>query len=861
MRHIPVFLSSAIILLLVLSLHALGWAAFNRPQAQPFFGGQIVGLAFNPFPTGTDPTAWRFPTRQQLAQDVDTVAPHVRSLRTYSSLNGLDAVAPLAAPYNIEVTLGMWLSRDKEANKAEIDAGIRAAKNNRNIKRVMVGNEVLLREDMSPADLIAAVRLASAQLAIPVSTAEPWHIWLKYPELADAVDFITVHLLPYWEGVDIAGALPYLEMRYNELQQRYPNKHIVIGEVGWPSDGPWVEASEPSLVNEAQFIRGFLAKAAEKRWDYYLMEAFDQPWKRTLEGSVGASWGLWDENRTPKFAMSGDVRERQSWWGAMLVASGLALPLMIYFLRRSGHVSWLGRFFYCGIIQTIAALLVLAVLALLQEATSSWAHLPWILLMLAQLVLLSVLLTDGLEFTEMVFAKQRLRAFTPFNLPAPPDAPKVSIHVPCYNEPPEMVIATLDALAQLAYPNFEVLVIDNNTRDAAVWQPLEEHCTQLGERFRFFHLPKWPGYKAGALNFGLSQTAPDAEFVAVIDSDYQVQPDWLASTIPFFAKPEIAIVQGPQDYRDWQNDRFKTMIYWEYAGFFHIGMVQRNDRNAIIQHGTMTIIRKSALLAAPGWAEWCICEDAELGLRLFAQGHEAVYLEHSMGRGLVPDNFAAYKTQRFRWAYGAMQIMKRHAQALLPGGKSLTHGQRFHFFAGWLPWLADAAHFIFALAAIFWTMLLLLGWVEFPPLAFLVPSLAAFSFKVLASFWLYKKQVKCTLSERIGAAIAGMSLTHTVGRAMLQGLFTNGKPFFRTPKNENAPALIQGLLMAWEEILLLLLLWCGGIATILVYGTANQEAMLWASLMLVQALPYLSALITSCINAIPTLHQKNNHAA
>ena len=181
--------------------------------------------------------------------------------------------------------------------------------------------------------------------------------------------------------------------------------------------------------------------------------------------------------------------------------------------------------------------------------------------------------------------------------------PKVSIHVPAYNEPPDMLIETLDALARLDYPDFEVLVIDNNTKDEAVWRPVEAHCAALGPRFRFFHVAPLAGFKAGALNFALAHTAPDAEVVAVIDSDYVVDPAWLRDLAPCFASRFVGIVQAPQDYRDGAENAFKAMCLAEYRGFFQIGMVTRNERNAIIQHGTMTMVRRSLLEGLSGWAE------------------------------------------------------------------------------------------------------------------------------------------------------------------------------------------------------------------------------------------------------------------
>src|SRR6185437_586440 len=155
------------------------------------------------------------------------------------------------------------------------------------------------------------------------------------------------------------------------------------------------------------------------------------------------------------------------------------------------------------------------------------------------------------------------------------------------------------------------------------WRPVEAHCARLserggpmGQRFRFFHVAPLQGFKAGALNFALRQTAPDAQIVAVIDSDYVVDPNWLRDLVPGFQDPRVAVVQAPQDYRDAGVSAFKAMCYAEFRGFFHIGMITRNERNAIIQHGTMTLVRREQIESG-GWAQWCITEDAELGLRIF----------------------------------------------------------------------------------------------------------------------------------------------------------------------------------------------------------------------------------------------------
>ena len=272
-----------------------------------------------------------------------------------------------------------------------------------------------------------------------------------------------------------------------------------------------------------------------------------------------------------------------------------------------------------------------------------------------------------------------------------------------------MVILTLDSLAALDYENYEVLVIDNNTKREDVWKPVEEYCAQLGAKFRFFHLSPWPGFKAGALNFGLEQTDARAEIVAVVDADYVVRRDWLSALTGHFSDPKVAVVQCPQAHREFEDNAFRRMTAWEYDGFFRIGMHHRNERNAIIQHGTMTMVRKDLLANTGAWSEWTICEDAELGLRLMHAGHELVYVDELMGKGLTPADFTAYKSQRYRWAFGAMQIMKARFGWMVRKDSPLSRGQKFHFLTGWFSWFADALHLVFTMMAIVWTIGMV-GW-------------------------------------------------------------------------------------------------------------------------------------------------------
>jgi hypothetical protein len=297
------------------------------------------------------------------------------------------------------------------------------------------------------------------------------------------------------------------------------------------------------------------------------------------------------------------------------------------------------------------------------------------------------------------------------------------------------------------------------------------------------------------------------------------------------------------------------MCNWEYQGFFDIGMVYRNEGNAIIQHGTMTLIRKSVLSEIDGWAEWCICEDAELGLRILEKGLQSVYVRESFGQGLTPDTFAGYKRQRFRWAYGAVQILKRHWRFLLPWNRAtrLTLAQRYHFGAGWLPWFADSLNYLMTITNLLWAvgMLAFPGIFGTPLMFFLLPPVAAFAFKLVHFLILYHARVRCGFLQRLGAALAGMALIHTIGKAIFAGLSTSKKPFLRTPKCEGRQPLLHGFAMAEEEMLIFTSLLLAATALIYVHGTENPDILIWACVLVVQSIPYAAALALSMASIAP----------
>ena len=847
--------SSLSILVLVGLANLAVFALLNRPVDPPPWDDVIAGASFSPYRSGQSPVDKVFPTADEMRSDLRVLAPHVRSVRTYTSLDGMDQIPRLANEFGLEVTAGAWLDGDRKKNEREIRSLIASVAQNGNVNRVIVGNEVLLRGDLTTARLGAYLRRVRAQLSVPVGTAEPWHVWLKHPELARDVDFIAVHLLPYWEGVPADHAVEFVLDHLAEVKKRFPNKPVMIGEVGWPSNGRIRQGAVPSLANQATFVREFLHAAKARGLDYFVMEAFDQPWKIPVEGGVGAYWGMFDASRAAKFAWTGPVVGTPSWPLLFALATLLPAVPLLWFLNRFASYRTRGRVFFAGLVQSASSLFVWICYLTASQYHTLYSASAWVVLLSALAVLFAIGVTEAFELTELLWHRRLARRFRPVA-----DAkklerwPKVSLHLPLCNEPPEMVRETLNSLAALDYPELEVLVIDNNTSDPGLWKPVADACAILGPRFKFFHVDQVEGFKAGALNIVLAETDPQAEIIAVIDSDYVVRPDWLRNLAPYFADPKIAIVQAPQDYRDGWQSAFKAMCGWEYAGFFDIGMVHRNERNAIIQHGTMTLVRRSVLEALGGWAKWCICEDAELGLRVMEAGYHSAYVNHSYGRGLMPDTYTAYQKQRFRWAYGAVQILKRHWRELAGLRETkLTPAQRYHFVAGWLPWFADALNTAVTVLALVWTagLVALPKLFEFPLRFFLSAALGFFALKVGKTLWLYAVRVHASAGENLSAALAGLSLTHTIGKAMFSGLFTKDRPFMRTPKCEDQPALVRGLLASREESTILALLLLGALAIGFRYGSHDVEATLWIALLGVQSLPYLASLATALISALP----------
>jgi exo-beta-1,3-glucanase (GH17 family)/cellulose synthase/poly-beta-1,6-N-acetylglucosamine synthase-like glycosyltransferase len=850
--------SNLLICIAVAAIFVTCWALLNKPEFEPPWPKRIQGFSFSPMRPGNDPLRNMLPSEAEVEADLRLLAGKTNAVRVYS-VEGVQAKIPeLAAKYQLNVTLGAWIGADLEENERQLKKVIQLAQTNyQNVIRVTIGNEAILRGEVTVKQLDSYLERAQKALNVPVSTAEPWHVWIQYPELAEHVDFIATHMLPYWEEVSLDRAVEYVIDRYNSLTQNFPDKPVVIAEVGWPSNGRKRGEAVASPANQATFLRRFLSKAEELEYVYYVMEAFDQVWKqKNTEGAVGAYWGVYDAERQPKFPFTSPIVSIPEWQTLAGVSVAIAALCFMLLLVDSKKLHLRGRGFLASVAFFIATGLVWIVYHYSQQYFTFSTIVVGGVMSIGLLGILIVVLAEAHEWAEAIWGSVGRRTFHKRDV-AEDQLPMVSIHVPAYNEPPEMMIETLNGLANLDYPHFEVIVMDNNTRDPEVWKPVQSHCQALGARFRFFHEDQLAGFKAGALNYALARTSSQAEVIAVIDSDYLVAPSWLRDLVPQFLNEQIAIVQAPQDYRDNKENLFKAMCYAEYKAFFSIGMVVRNERNAIIQHGTMTMVRRSVLEEVGGWAEWCITEDAELGLRIFEKGYEAHYVPNSYGKGLMPDNFIDFKKQRFRWAYGSVQILRKHLRAFIHKKESkLSYGQRYHFIAGWLPWMADSINLLFTASALLWSTCMIARplLIDAPMVMLSLVPLTFFGFKLAKMVYLYHRRVDSSLAQTMASAVAGLALTHTIAKAMLYGVITKNLPFFRTPKRvAGTSPFWYAFQSAREELLCGVALWLAVYCLYQQNESSSLDHMVWMVVLAVLSSPYVAAVLMSLIWAFGRL--------
>ena len=381
MKKISLTLASLVAV--VLFWYILGTGFVLKDGANSFSKLQCVSYA----PFGKDDSPFMMDkglviSEDLVRKDLQLLSKYTDCIRTYSTV-GLEMIPKIARENNLKMLMGAWVNGDEKPTRLEIDTLIKLAKENKDIvKAVIVGNEALLRGDLSDVKLYEYIKEVKAALPdTQVTYADVWEYWLKYPKIKEVTDFVTIHILPYWEDdpMEITTAIKHLANVRHEVEGILKTSNILIGETGWPSEGRMREDALPSKTNQAIFVREFVKLAEEKNWNYNIIEAFDQPWKRVSEGAVGGFWGLFDKDRLDKNVFTGDVSNFPNYkylgFGSLLLIFGFS------FLLKNSNIST-KRVVLFSFINTIFAVLYMLQMEQFNITVRSSGEVVWATLVL-----------------------------------------------------------------------------------------------------------------------------------------------------------------------------------------------------------------------------------------------------------------------------------------------------------------------------------------------------------------------------------------------------------------------------------------------------------------------------------------------
>ena len=358
--------------LLAVSVAAIvaAWWWLGLPIAMPPLGpgddGKLQCVSYAPYQANQNPLD---DSTHVDARDIEADLIRLKQItdcvRTYSIEHGDDQIAEVAHRVGMKVMQGIWVSGEPARTRAQIDTAVALAKRYPDtVISVVVGNEVLLRGDMSATDLAAVIHQVKAAVPCPVTYADVWEFWDRNPQLGNAVDFVTVHMLPYWENFPTPAdqAPAHVEAIRQQMIARFPGKEVMIGEIGWPSEGRMREGALPSPANQARFLQEVTAAARAGHYRANVIEAIDQPWKRALEGTVGGYWGVFDAfRREPKFIYGAPVSNHPAWrWQA---AGGVVLAIVVFgvagaLARRRGIAVPAERWIGAAVIAAVAGIFI-----------------------------------------------------------------------------------------------------------------------------------------------------------------------------------------------------------------------------------------------------------------------------------------------------------------------------------------------------------------------------------------------------------------------------------------------------------------------------------------------------------------------
>ena len=259
----------------------------------------LHGLCFSPYLEGQNIGDQL--SESQITKRMEVIAPYTQWVRSFSCTDGNELIPKVAQQKELKTMVGAWIGDDKTQNETEINALIKLGKSGF-VDIAVVGNEALMREELTEEELIAYInRVKEALPGIPVGYVDAYYQFVKRSELIDACDVILVNCYPFWEGCNIDQSTTYLKQMYAVTQLVANGKPVIITETGWPNQGDSLESAIPTEINAMRYFIETSNWANKNKIPFFYFSSFDESWKVHHEGDVGARWGIWDKNEKLKY--------------------------------------------------------------------------------------------------------------------------------------------------------------------------------------------------------------------------------------------------------------------------------------------------------------------------------------------------------------------------------------------------------------------------------------------------------------------------------------------------------------------------------------------------------------------------------
>lgn len=258
------------------------------------------GLCFSPYHDGQEPGDQL--SAEQIRTRIEIIKPHTKWVRSFSCTEGNELIPQIAHENGMKTLVGAWLGKDKDINEAEI-AGLIKLANDGHTDIVAVGNEVMYRGDCTEEELLEYMHRVKEAIPadIPVGYVDAYYEFENRPKITEACDVILANCYPFWEGCALEYSILYMKDMYNRALRAANGKKVIISETGWPNVGETFHGSVPSTANALKYYIDAQRWSNEEDIDIFYFSSFDESWKTTDEGDVGAFWGLWDKNNKLKY--------------------------------------------------------------------------------------------------------------------------------------------------------------------------------------------------------------------------------------------------------------------------------------------------------------------------------------------------------------------------------------------------------------------------------------------------------------------------------------------------------------------------------------------------------------------------------